>query len=77
MILGSVIVIVTVITAAFVFSALDAISSSPEVIVDGVTLNGVTDKQMNDLMTPVVFLMIFVIICALTICVYGRREKER
>ncbi|MCL1904797.1 MAG: hypothetical protein FWG19_01565 [Methanomassiliicoccaceae archaeon] len=73
---GTVMMAATVIAAIFVFMTLDAISGAPEVDVGGVMMNGVTDKQLNDLLTPTVALMVFALICAITISVYGYRNKE-
>ena len=77
MIFGLVMLVATVVAAIFVFMTLDALSDAPEVVVDGVTMNGVTDKQLNDLLTPAVASMVFALVCATAMIVYGCRDKER
>jgi hypothetical protein len=77
MILGSVMLIASVISAVFVFIALDAVSGAPMVTIDGTAMNGITDKQLDNLMYPMVFLMVFVAICAVTLIAYGLKNRSR
>jgi len=76
-IFGSVMMAAVVLSAIFVFIALDATSGAPQVVIDGVTMNGITDKQLNDLLTPMVALLVFVLICAIITIAYGIKNKAK
>jgi len=76
-IFGSVMLAAAILAAIFVFIALDATDGAPIVIIDGVTMNGITDKQLDGLLAPMVFLMVFVLISAIVMIVYGLRNKAK